>query len=204
MDAELEIQYRLRHEAVLLPIAPRLEEYILNLVDGLPRIDRVQARPKSPSRFMTKDIKEENGVRRYIDPINEIQDQVGARIVTFYSDDVESICHRIEKYFRHIEKRKVVPDSVTEFGYFGFHYIVGIPSDVLDSGWNPQFLPSHFELQIKTLFQHAWSEANHDIGYKEMSGGLTPDEKRKMAWASAQAWGADQIFNELFRAKQAD
>lgn len=204
MAAELELQYRLRHEAVLRVIAQRLETYISDLVGGLPRIDRVQARSKSPDRFMAKALKEDGGVRKYSDPINEIQDQIGARIVTFYSDDVNSVCSFVEKYFRHIEKRKVVPDSVTEFGYFGFHYIVRIPSDVLDAEWDSTVVPTHFELQIKTLFQHAWSEANHDLGYKELSGDLSPDEKRKMAWASAQAWGADQIFNELFRARQAD
>ena len=26
--------------------------------------------------------------------------------------------------------------------------------------------PRFFELQVKTLFQHAWSEASHDIAYK--------------------------------------
>lgn len=33
-----------------------------------------------------------------------------------------------------------------------------------------------FELQIKTLFQHAWSEAEHDLGYKP-STVLSSDQK---------------------------
>lgn len=204
MTAELEVQYRLRHAAVLVPIAERLGPHIEELVGTLPRIDRVQARPKSPERFMAKALKEEEGVRKYSDPINEIQDQVGARIVAFYSDDVDAVCGSIEKYFRHLEKKRVFPDSVAEFGYFGFHYIIRIPADVMDSTWDVQYVPTHFELQIKTLFQHAWSEANHDLGYKELSGDLSSDEKRKMAWASAQAWGADQIFNDLFRSRRGD
>jgi putative GTP pyrophosphokinase len=80
------------------------------------------------------------------------------------------------------------------------HYILPIPSDVIQANWDPNYRPEFFELQIKTLFQHAWSEANHDLGYKEMGGSLGSVDKRKMAWASAQAWGADQIFDELFRA----
>lgn len=204
MDAELEVQYRLRHGAILEPLAKGLGSHIAELVETLPRIDRVQARPKSPERFMAKALKEEEGVRKYSDPLNEIQDQVGARIVTFYSDDVDAVCEKVERYFRHIEKKRVVPGSVAEFGYFGFHYIVRVPSDVLDSSWDERHVPTHFELQIKTLFQHAWSEANHDLGYKELNGDLTSEERRKMAWASAQAWGADQIFNDLFRSKRAD
>ena len=28
---------------------------------------------------------------------------------------------------------------------------------------------------------------------------LTPQQKRQLAFTSAQAWGADQIFDQLFR-----
>ena len=49
-------------------------------------------------------------------------------------------------------------------------------------------MPKFFELQIKTLFQHAWSEAEHDLGYKEDKH-LNLDQKRRLAFTSAQAWG---------------
>jgi putative GTP pyrophosphokinase len=55
-----------------------------------------------------------------------------------------------------------------------------------------------FELQLKTLFQHAWSEADHDLGYKP-SAELSLDQKRRLAFTAAQAWGADLIFDELYR-----
>jgi ppGpp synthetase/RelA/SpoT-type nucleotidyltranferase len=56
--------------------------------------------------------------------------------------------------------------------------------------------PTFFELQIKTLFQHAWGEADHDLIYKP-SGALTSDQRRRVAFTAAQAWGADRIFEEL-------
>ena len=62
-------------------------------------------------------------------------------------------------------------------------------------------VPAFFELQIKTLFQHAWSEADHDLGYKPGANMLTSDEKRMIALTSAQAWGADRIFDQLFRSR---
>ena len=51
-------------------------------------------------------------------------------------------------------------------------------------------VPDFFELQIKTLFQHAWSEADHDLGYKPGSTPLTSDEKRKLAYTSSPGMGS--------------
>lgn len=64
-------------------------------------------------------------------------------------------------------------------------------------------IPRVFELQVKTLFEHAWSEAEHDLGYKPGEQPLTPDQTHRLAYTSAQAWGADRMFDELFRARSA-
>ena len=89
-----------------------------------------------------------------------------------------------------------MPDSEKEFGYFGQHYILLIPSDVWELSEESGYI-SFFELQIKTLYQHAWAEANHDLCYKA-DRELSSDEKRRIAFTAAQSWGADTIFNELF------
>jgi len=70
------------------------------------------------------------------------------------------------------------------------------PVDVVPSDVGRYEAPRFFELQIKTLFQHAWSEANHDLGYKS-PGPLSQDQQRRLAYTAAQAWGADRVFNEL-------
>jgi len=51
---------------------------------------------------------------------------------------------------------------------------------------------------VKTLFQHAWSEAGHDLAYKPATP-LSSLQKRQLAFTAAQAWGADQIFDALSR-----
>lgn len=199
MLQEVELRYRLRFGAVLEPLAASLEAHLREVLEGVARIDRIQARAKSPDRFLAKANKLDGETIKYSAPFSQIQDQVGARIIVFYLSDVDRVASEIDKYFNHIERRDLIPESVSEFGYFGRHYVLGVPSDALDPAWDKTLVPEFFELQIKTLFQHAWAEANHDLGYKELSSPLTSDDKRRMAWASAQAWGADQIFDELFR-----
>jgi putative GTP pyrophosphokinase len=190
--------YTLRRAKVLVPLAGRIEDHLKNLLGSFGRIDRISARAKSVDRFLGKAAKLEDGKLKYEDPLNQIQDQVGARIVTFYASDVERIRLEIEKYFKYIESQKIVPESEREFGYEGRHFILFVPEDLIDDTVSREESVELFELQIKTLFQHAWSEAEHDLGYKP-SVKLTSDQNRRLAFTAAQAWGADQIFDEMFR-----
>lgn len=196
----LEDQYRSRYEQVLRKVAMRLEEHLKDDLDGIERIDQIRTRAKSVDRFLAKAKTVEDGKSKYTDPLDQIQDQVGARVVVYYLDDVDTISKEVEGYYRHIEAKAIVPDSDKEFGYFGKHYIFFLPFDVLKDDVAEEEVPTVFELQIKTLFQHAWSEAEHDLGYKPGID-LTPDEKRKIAFSAAQAWGADQIFADLLKSQ---
>ena len=195
----LENEYRQRFETILVPLAEALERHLKDTLQGEVRIDRISARAKNVDRFVAKATATENGKPKYSEPLRQIQDQVGARVVTFYLSDVDRIAAIIERYYRRLESRVVVPDSETEFDYFGRHFILLIPSELMPSGSDKSQAPEFFELQISTLFQHAWAEANHDLGYKPQSATLARDAKRRIAYTSAQAWGADRMFDELFR-----
>lgn len=195
---DLQAEYQRRRDAVLISLAKSLEAHISELMDGEPRIDRITARAKTVESYLKKAATPVNGTPKYNDPLNQIQDQIGARIVVFYKSDVSRIEQRIKKYLTPIEFKDVVPDEESEFGYFGYHMILVLPSDVISPDMDRNLMPSVFELQIKTLFQHAWSEADHDLGYKPGENPLTSDQKRLVAFTSAQAWGADHIFDRLF------
>ena len=194
----LESAYTERHSKVLVPLASALEEYLRDLLHGAERIDRIYARAKSVPRFLAKAAKAEEGQAKYTDPLHQIQDQVGARVICLYLSDVNRIAKILEIYLKSVEARRVVPEKDTEFGYFGRHHVMFVPSDAVDAKWDRRLVPEFFELQIKTLFQHAWSEADHDLGYKPGSLDLTADQRRRIAFTAAQAWGADRLFNELF------
>jgi putative GTP pyrophosphokinase len=200
----LEQTYRHRYETVLKPLAKSLAAYVTECFNGQPRLDRITARAKDVDSFVNKANTRIKSRLKYSEPLDQIQDQLGARIVTFFRSDVERLDQVVMKFFRPIEFKDRLPESEWEFGYFGRHYVLVVPTDVIDSSMEPKLIPSFFELQIKTLFQHAWSEAEHDLGYKPGLKPLTSGEKRRLAYTSAQAWGADLMFEELFqeRSKQ--
>ncbi len=76
----------------------------------------------------------------------------------FYQDDVSIIKTLLLEDFREVEDQRIVPDDVWKFGYEAHHLICLFPRKI-----RKKFSPhiDYFELQICTLFQHAWSQANH-------------------------------------------
>jgi len=185
-------------------LSGRIEQHLFRTLEGVRRIDRITARAKSVDRFVEKALRrEEGGQLKYSDPLQQIQDQIGARIVVVYLSDVVRVAAVVENHFRMIEARDLIPESESEFGYFGKHFVCLMPTDVFDTEIVEGAGPRFFELQIKTLFQHAWSEAGHDLAYKPSSE-LSSLHKRKVAFTAAQAWGADTIFDELHRELSGD
>lgn len=197
--------YQGRYDTTLKRLATEIENLLREYLRDVARIDRIGARAKSVDRFVAKSEKlREDGVPKYSDPLMQIQDQIGARIITFYLSDVAVVAEVIERYFRAVETKNLIPESESEFGYVGRHYILFVPGDVVEPDMDRSNVPEFFELQIKTLFQHAWSEAEHDLGYKPGPAPLSPDERRKLAFTAAQSWGADHILDELFIARSGD
>ncbi len=186
----------IRRYPILVETSSKLQSYIRNISSNLLRIDSVTARAKDPDRYFVKAIKlDDDGNRKYDNPRYAIQDQIGARINVLYLSDVEIVRQHMADNLKYIEQTSKSPIDDNAFGYFGHHFIFQMPDDVIQDDQR-EAIPEFFELQIKTLFQHAWSETHHDLGYKTTRK-LTPDERRKMAFTAAQAWGADKIFEEL-------
>ena len=182
----------------LVCIAHNLEQFLKSTLSDQPRIDRISCRAKSPDSFAGKaaQVLEDGNTPKYSIPFVQIQDQVGARIIVFYLADVEQVRKAVSRYFAPMEQQEHVPDSPSAFGYVGYHGVFALPDDVIPQGSQFDAVTRCFELQIKTLFQHAWAEANHDLGYKP-NADLTIEQQRLTAYAAAQAWGADRVFEDL-------
>ena len=99
----------------------------------------------------------------------DITDIIGVRVITFYSDDVDKVASAVERLFKvdwenSVDKRKL--HEIDSFGYMSLHYICSMDG-----------FPYRFEIQMRTVLQHAWANMNHDTGYK--SGVEIPSEYRR-------------------------
>jgi len=194
---ELHKEYEDRYQAILSPLALKLAAQLQDHLQGVPRIDKISVRAKSTDRFLAKAAKaRDDGGTKYERPFEQIQDLVGARVVVFYKQDADVVAKQVERYYKPIERRDLIPESESEFGYVGRHFILALPEDLFDDDADRGRSPVFFELQVKTLFQHAWSEAEHDLAYKP-DVPLTKLQKRQVALTAAHAWGSDQLFAQL-------
>ena len=87
-----------------------------------------------------------------------ITDIIGLRVITFYSEDVDKVASAIDRLFvidwdNSVDKRKLL--EIDSFGYLSLHYIC-----------SKKGFPYRFEVQMRTILQHAWANMNHDTGYK--------------------------------------
>lgn len=131
--------------------------------------------------------------------INQITDIIGIRIITLFSADLDIIAKLIETEFsvdkiNSVDKRKVLePDR---FGYLSLHYVVSLNDQRLDLLEYKKFKNIRFEIQIRSILQHAWAEIEHELGYKS-SIEIPLKERRDFSRLASLLEIADEKFGEL-------
>jgi ppGpp synthetase/RelA/SpoT-type nucleotidyltranferase len=185
-------------EPHLKSMAASLLDNLSQLLEGVEHIDKIALRVKARQSFLDKANKTVGDKPQYKKPFQEIQDILGARIVLLYKSDMKSVSKIIEKAFNPVEKQQLIPEEENEFGYEGLHYVLFVPPHIAGHYRGIPNIPTFFELQIKTLYQHAWAQAEHGLGYKP-GVQLDRDTKRKLAFVAAQSWGADEMLETLYK-----
>lgn len=143
----------------------KVEELIKELLI-LNRISyhKIEARTKTAEKLEEKITRKSN---KY-DELDEITDLVGIRVITYFDDEVDKIAGIISKEFKidegnSIDKRKL---DIDRFGYKSLHYVVTLLDERQGLSEYKRFGNKKFEIQIRSILQHAWAEIEHDLGYK--------------------------------------
>ena len=120
--------------------------------------------------------------------LSDLTDILGLRVITFYIDDVDKVASAVERLFEvdwenSVDKRKI--HEIDSFGYLSLHYICSVPD-----------FPYRFEIQMRTLLQHAWANMDHDTGYK--SGVEIPKRyMRNMSRLAGMLELVDEEFSKI-------
>jgi ppGpp synthetase/RelA/SpoT-type nucleotidyltranferase len=198
-------------------LAVTLQDVLKSAARRLSPYAIVETRPKSVPSFAEK-IHRKAG--EHDDPVNQLTDLAGGRVITLSQDEVQEMCAFIEEHFEidwensiDISKRH----KPSEFGYRSVHYIVSfkpgvfpskdVPVDVPDALYpdlddpahpaDPAKLPNpRAEIQVRTLLEHAWASVGHDQIYK--AGYRVPDSiQRDFNGVAAILENADQDFSRV-------
>jgi len=166
------------------------------------KINVIQGRAKSEESFGKKAATpSEQGPDKpkYANPMKEITDLAGVRVITFFPSTVEEIGALIQEEFQVLERVDHTASAEQEerLGYLSVHYLVRLGSNRSNLSEYKKFAGLTAEIQVRTVLQHAWAEIEHDIRYKSTSAIPHAISRRFMALA-----GLLEIADREFEAIQ--
>lgn len=142
--------------------------------------------------------------RKGYSEVKEITDMVGVRIITYLEADVKKICELLESTFEFHEEKsgnKSENLQIDQIGYRSVHYVCELGKDRTALPELTQYKKIMFEIQVRTVLQHAWAEIEHDRNYK-FSGELPSAIKRRLNLLAGTLELVDREFDVL--AKEVD
>jgi predicted RNase H-like nuclease/ppGpp synthetase/RelA/SpoT-type nucleotidyltranferase len=148
----------------------------------------VTGRPKSVASFAAKAHREAAGRPVFLDPLTEITDVIGVRVITYLRRDVAAVADLLRDELVVLDDRDMGRETASEgrFGYASRHLLVERDGD------------RAAQVQVRTVLQHAWAEFEHAMRYK----GAIPDEQapdldRRFTLAAGLLELADREFSAI-------
>lgn len=132
---------------------------------------------------------------------SDLTDLLGVRIITYFADDVDRVSDAIVPELSIDEENSVDKRAVLDpdrFGYLSLHYIATLADERGKLLENVRFAGTRFELQIRSILQHAWAEIEHDLGYKSKSA-IPRELRRRFSRVAGLLEVADEEFKAIRR-----
>jgi ppGpp synthetase/RelA/SpoT-type nucleotidyltranferase len=181
---------------VFIDAAAELQAYIAAAIADLPLpIHATTARAKRPTSLRSK-------CRRkgYTNPAVQVTDLLAVRIITYFKDHLDSVAARLRELLdvsqaKSRDTRKELAEN--EFGYRSVHLVARLR--LQDAQTRPALGRRWFEVQVRSILDHAWSEIEHETIYK--SGIRFSSEVRRRFKAIAASL---EVLEDAFSALTAE
>lgn len=134
------------------------------------------------------------------DRVGSLTDLLGLRVICYFSDQVDQVATALGAEFsidekNSVDKRKDLGDR--EFGYLSLHRIAKVLPQRGELIEYKRFGDISFEIQIRSILQHAWAEIEHDLGYKVST--IPSHLRRRFSMLAGVLELADREFISLRR-----
>ena len=153
----------------------------------------VTGRTKSVASFAAKANRTEGDGPLYPDPLEQITDQIGVRVITYVHSDVAAVAEVLDDELAMLDDRDLGEETARSgrFGYASRHLLVQThPGAEL-----PTLEGHRASVQVRTVLQHAWAEFEHDIRYKgNVPEDAAADLDRRFTLAAGLIELADREF----------
>ncbi|TIS13043.1 MAG: hypothetical protein E5X09_09025, partial [Mesorhizobium sp.] len=139
--------------------------------------------------------------KSYRSPISQITDLVGIRVIVYFEHQIEIASSIIRDLFDIDEKnsfdqsKKLGSDRL---GYRSNHFICKLGRSRKALKEYKDIYDISFEVQIRTILQHAWAELAHDRSYK-LSSGLPSEIQRDVNLYAGLLEISDKAFSRIVR-----
>lgn len=152
----------------------------------------IEGRVKSSDSLRTKLTR-----KKYLNPMEEIEDFCGIRIICYYESDIdkiEAILRTEYEVTSGSDKQKEI--EADRFGYSSRHLICRIKKEWLNVPNYRDFDGLKMEIQVRTMLMHTWAAISHKLLYKRETD--APREiMRSLSKLSALIELADEKFDEI-------
>lgn len=200
--------HRIRAWEAYGAIRPKYERFS-NAVESIIRkalqdieVHQVAARAKSIEKFAKKASKpdpDDPTRPKYSDPLQQIEDLAGARVIAYVLRSLERIEGAISREFEVLERSDKL-DKLMEKGAVGYrsiHLVARMRSERTSLLEYKEFDGLKVEIQIRTILQHAWAEIEHDMRYKPSAEPNKELNQRFTALAGLIEIG-DREFDQIY------
>lgn len=182
-----------------LPLHVRLTESAVTIIENLLKskgIDYLAVSGRTKSRESALEKVKRKG---YKSPQSQMTDVSGVRIILYFESDVDEVSRLIEMAFG-IDKDNSLNRgdlmSSDQIGYRSVHYVCHLGDGRANLPEFSGLAGLKFEIQVRTVLQHAWAELAHDRNYK-FTGKLPKKLERQLYLYAGMLEIADRGFDEI-------